>query len=749
MCINPGFRNFLFTICFLLLQLFLGPLAAKNASIEAFLHRSYEAKIYLQLLLKDKKFLAYFSHKLNTIPDEAFISNEDGYPQLTEIGMRSRDIIISTELLKNKTAQELGNLFGLLGRYFSQTRLKALASLLNDSMEKIHAAITYELVRDCSGKNDLKKLESFISELEQKTLLQQLAYKDFLLNFGEKLKFDFIQELKNGEKNWKKKSVANRLQKMGKTLHHQMTKGLESRMKQEFKEKSPEDSLKWLLNLLPLQSPVFRPRGESERKLIDVNTAALSELADVPLLGEEIARQIITLRKKLGGFNSINELTFVKGIGPFVLERLRELLKVELQVKEEREWTFLFYINGDNDLETFQLRALDKLELFGSGRNCHIVVQFDRVGNDLMAEHGKSQLDAIADGNWHDTRRYYIKKDKQLLYLASEKLQSLGEVDMGKPETLKDFLAFGSRYFPSKKVALIIVTHGGGIDGISYDDKSSSHLKTAELAKVLKSFKRSRGKAIDFLGFHACLMGCVELVNELNGAVKSVFFSEGVEYLQPFYDSFFTGFFKLQKRDYRNAAHLFLSSYLRYMEKWTRFNQELPVTAVAVDLSREEKLSTNLKKVLNRLADQPEVVDNLAPQLGAVNNYYSGVDLVHFLKLVSLQPDWNSDELLQKIRKGLEPKFKLTSFGKFNLKSSQNSNSFVISTGSGLTAYSANGLSLFFPHRGLFSKVAEEEDDDSLEDTLLDHNAGMFEKVKDLSFYRDSTWYEYLSRELE
>ena len=73
---------------------------------------------------------------------------------------------------------------------------------------------------------------------------------------------------------------------------------------------------------------------ESERTLttdvpvvnqtVNINTASTRELADIlPGIGEVKAQNIVDYREAVGGFNSIDELMEVDGIGEATLEKIR------------------------------------------------------------------------------------------------------------------------------------------------------------------------------------------------------------------------------------------------------------------------------------------------------------------------------------------------------------------------------------------------------------------------------------------
>lgn len=59
-------------------------------------------------------------------------------------------------------------------------------------------------------------------------------------------------------------------------------------------------------------------------EVIDVNTADAYDLQRLPGIGEKRAQDIITYREEHGPFRTVDELTEVSGIGPVILEGLRE-----------------------------------------------------------------------------------------------------------------------------------------------------------------------------------------------------------------------------------------------------------------------------------------------------------------------------------------------------------------------------------------------------------------------------------------
>lgn len=66
---------------------------------------------------------------------------------------------------------------------------------------------------------------------------------------------------------------------------------------------------------------------QQARYLVDVNTAEWPELAQLPGIGETLARRIVETRQSGGPFRDFEDLRGrVRGIGPTTLERIRPYL---------------------------------------------------------------------------------------------------------------------------------------------------------------------------------------------------------------------------------------------------------------------------------------------------------------------------------------------------------------------------------------------------------------------------------------
>ena len=72
-----------------------------------------------------------------------------------------------------------------------------------------------------------------------------------------------------------------------------------------------------------------RAKAQGLKSLININAASVSELMQLPHIGEKLAVSIIEYRKTHGNFKTTSELNRVPGIGPRVFKDIEDLITVE------------------------------------------------------------------------------------------------------------------------------------------------------------------------------------------------------------------------------------------------------------------------------------------------------------------------------------------------------------------------------------------------------------------------------------
>ena len=74
----------------------------------------------------------------------------------------------------------------------------------------------------------------------------------------------------------------------------------------------------------------------SSRGLLDLNRASVIDLTSLPGVGAVLAQRVIAFRKSVGGFQTIEELREVKGIGAKKFDQIKPLVTVAARSSKEK-----------------------------------------------------------------------------------------------------------------------------------------------------------------------------------------------------------------------------------------------------------------------------------------------------------------------------------------------------------------------------------------------------------------------------
>ena len=215
------------------------------------------------------------------------------------------------------------------------------------------------------------------------------------------------------------------------------------------------------------------------------------------------------------------------------------------------DWTFMVYMDGDNDLELASLFDFYEMATIGSNDSLAIVLQWDRHPSGDLERGYVSGFEDIDVNDWWQTRRMYVEEDGYFL------TKDMGELNMGDPNTLSNFVKWGLETFPAYHYALVLWDHGGGwrarnltsltmsklASGMNFpdlppggrdgrgpykdvivDETDNDVLYSSEIRMALNRLPK-----LDILAFDACFMSMVENAYQYRDAATYMVSSEAVE----------------------------------------------------------------------------------------------------------------------------------------------------------------------------------------------------------------------------
>lgn len=184
-------------------------------------------------------------------------------------------------------------------------------------------------------------------------------------------------------------------------------------------------------------------------------------------------------------------------------------------------WTLMIYMAGDNDLEEYIVKDLEReLAAVGSTAQVQIVALADRIPG-----YDKSR------GNWTTTQLFHVTQGQSAH--VENAVADWGERNMGNPQTLLDFVTWSKKHYPAQHYALYFWGHGWNWhSGYTMEDKTSKDaLDPHEMKPLLPQLG-----SIDLVAYDGCNMGALEVESLWYGHAAAIVHSQeyvewdGIEY---------------------------------------------------------------------------------------------------------------------------------------------------------------------------------------------------------------------------
>lgn len=299
----------------------------------------------------------------------------------------------------------------------------------------------------------------------------------------------------------------------------------------------------------------------------------------------------------------------------------------------EKEWTFLLFLNGHNNLSSYGTMNLKDMEKSGSTDQVNLVVEWGQSNTNL-------------------THRLLVQKSTDPSKVTSPIIESLTDVDMGDYKNLVKFVQWGAQNFPAKHYFVAVWNHGAGwhfeqmnagdihANDISFDDNTGNKITTEQLGQAMAEIKQVLGRNVDIYGSDACLMQMLEVAGQMKDSVDYVVGSEETEPGEGWpYAGFISKWTATPTQTPAEVSVLLSKEYLKAYSGGDYGTKS--VTFSAIDMSKLNAVIASATEVAASLKKlSADSLKKIKTALRSVQSYYYSdyKDYGHLLKTIETLP---------------------------------------------------------------------------------------------------------------
>ena len=294
--------------------------------------------------------------------------------------------------------------------------------------------------------------------------------------------------------------------------------------------------------------------------------------------------------------------------------------------KEVADWTVLCYLCG-SDLESS----------WGEGIN--------DINQMLQSKRGKNVNVVIQTGGsskWHGFN-ISSKKNERLVLTdkTAKKVYSESTRNMGKPETLSDFIKWAKENYPAKHYILDFWNHGGGsVTGVCFDElfeiDDEGNVDSLTCSEVKQALSDG-GVNFDLFIFDCCLSATIEIADALQNFGKYMVASE--EFLiggMMSYDKWLT---TISETPDINPAELAVQIAKYYATNMTKGKYKESRTIAALDLSKIDMVKLSFQAMAGQMTQKTQDVTSFKTLVNGVGRgvkYGSNSEKEGYTNLIDL-----------------------------------------------------------------------------------------------------------------
>jgi len=294
----------------------------------------------------------------------------------------------------------------------------------------------------------------------------------------------------------------------------------------------------------------------------------------------------------------------------------------------------------------------------GSTSEVNIVVQVDRIPYSVLAANNEGYADDVSNGNWTNTRRYYITQDFDPIQINSQLESDLGELNMGDPQTLIDFASWAA------------------------DTSGGDKITMPELEYAFSAISAQIGEKIDIVGMDACFMAMTEVAYQIKDYADILVTSEESE---PFngwpYDTILG---ELAGNPLISSEQFAADIVDKYIFSYTYNNYTYNnVTQSAIDLSYMDTLAGQLSNLALAIMSDSSTTKSKYVLASTSSQYYGDWDFIDLFDFCNQLLAYSNSLEVKNIASSIQ----------------QTLNYAVIKSGySGGSVSGSKGLSIYFPY---------------------------------------------------
>jgi hypothetical protein len=283
-----------------------------------------------------------------------------------------------------------------------------------------------------------------------------------------------------------------------------------------------------------------------------------------------------------------------------------------------KAWTYLVYLDGDNNLDTWGDYSLNLIKNgIINDTDINVIVLDDHYGSDAY-----------------------------LLQVTSSGITTIndyGEPDMADPAVLQSFLSWGVQNYPADHYAVVLWDHGGGWKDVIFDETSNDRMLISDLSNAMMAVTTSLHRKFDVTIFDACLMSMAEVADQLRPVTNYLVASE-----QSVQDEGFPYDAMLQQLSVQPSMDSWAYSNLIADDYYTFYINTHGKSALSVSAIDESKLpglvsavdNLSVTLIANMATNHGQVESarsNAQHQIEGINGTFWYVDLHHFADQIAFR----------------------------------------------------------------------------------------------------------------